>query len=536
MVVADGGTGAGAVSVLLNTTTLVEASNVSAFPPTPMPAPKSWAVAVGDVNGDGKPDIVLMGAFASYYVAVLLNTTPPGSQMPSFATQKLFAIPGNQASLTLADVNGDGKPDIVIGGANVAVLLNTTPTGAAIPSFAAYHTFAAGPSIEKQIAATDINGDGKPDLVVINYNGFATVLLNTTAPGSATVSFAPPQTFAAGIGPVDMAVADLNGDGKPDLIIDNHQNTYTFSVLLDTTSPGSNTVTFAPLQTFPAGGRSLSLAVADLNGDGKPDVVVGSESGAYSFVNTKSPGTSTVTFAPKAGADAHGSHHVALADINGDGKPDLISFIYGYVNGTNNVVVNLNTTPPGATTASFATAQSLNIPSFSSVAVRDINGDGRPDLIFPTTGTILPVALNLPATSNQDFATAIIQETAQFTAAGETIDETAGTFSVPVSISLASPVDTTIPFTIGGSGVSGTNDTGITVSPLVIPAGQTTAAITGTLLDDGKYNVNKTLTFTLGTPTNAILGVTTANTLIIQNSHPAAHGINRQRHADGQRK
>src|SRR4029077_8052260 len=77
---------------------------------------------------------------------------------------------------------------------------------------------------------------------------------------------------------------------------------------------------------------------------------------------------------------------------------------------------------------------------------------------------------------------------------------------------------TTIPFTVGGTAVSGTNYTGVTASPLIIPAGQTTATITGTLLDDGKFDANKTLTFILATPTNAMLGSATANTLTIQES------------------
>ena len=70
-----------------------------------------------------------------------------------------------------------------------------------------------------------------------------------------------------------------------------------------------------------------------------------------------------------------------------------------------------------------------------------------------------------------------------------------------------------MPFTLGGTAVSGTDYSGVTASPLVIPAGQTSGTITGTLIDDGKFNTtNKTLTLTLGTPTNATLGATTSDT------------------------
>ena len=78
-----------------------------------------------------------------------------------------------------------------------------------------------------------------------------------------------------------------------------------------------------------------------------------------------------------------------------------------------------------------------------------------------------------------------------------------------------------MPFTLGGTAVSGTDYSGVTASPLVIPAGQTTGTITGTLIDDGKFNTtNKTLTLTLGTPTNATLGTTTIDTLTINESDP----------------
>ena len=75
------------------------------------------------------------------------------------------------------------------------------------------------------VTAADINGDGKPDLIVANDGGPDTVsvLLNTTAPGATTPSFTTQQTFATGIGPVSVTAADVNGDGKPDLIVANQR-------------------------------------------------------------------------------------------------------------------------------------------------------------------------------------------------------------------------------------------------------------------------------------------------------------------------
>ena len=82
-------------------------------------------------------------------------------------------------------------------------------------------------------------------------------------------------------------------------------------------------------------------------------------------------------------------------------------------------------------------------------------------------------------------------------------------------------MDTTVPFTLGGTAGAGVDFSGVTASPLVIKAGQLSGTITGTLIDDGKFNTsNKTLTLTLGTPTNATVGATATDTLTITESDP----------------
>src|SRR5207253_899102 len=118
----------------------------------------------------------------------------------TLANQSTFATGANPRSVAVADVNGDGKPDLVAANASestVSVLLNTTVPGATTPSFATEQTFATG-SMPFSVAVEDLNGDGKPDLVVANRNdNTVSVLLNTTTPGTATPSFAAQRTFAA---------------------------------------------------------------------------------------------------------------------------------------------------------------------------------------------------------------------------------------------------------------------------------------------------------------------------------------------------
>src|SRR5262249_61185785 len=123
--------------------------------------------------------------------------------------------------LTVGDFNGDGNPDLAIANDNsntVSVLLNTTTTGASIPTFATQQVLPTGAD-PWYVAVGDFNGDGSPDLAVANAtrSGSVSVLLNQTPPGASTISFAPQRAFRVGAYPASVAVGDFAGDGRPDL-------------------------------------------------------------------------------------------------------------------------------------------------------------------------------------------------------------------------------------------------------------------------------------------------------------------------------
>jgi hypothetical protein len=190
-------------------------------------------VAIGDVNGDGEPDVVVANESDST-VSVLLNTTATGSNTPSFAAKVDFPTGTSPYSVAIADLNGDGKPDLAVanvGTSTVSVLLNTTATGATTPSFAAKVDFPTG-AAPYAVAIDDLNGDGKPDLAIADEGASTvSVLLSMTAAGATTPSFAAKLDFPTGTSPESVAIADVNGDGKPDLaIVDTSANTV--SVLL----------------------------------------------------------------------------------------------------------------------------------------------------------------------------------------------------------------------------------------------------------------------------------------------------------------
>jgi hypothetical protein len=203
-----------------------------------------FGVAVGDLNGDGLPDLVLANKLSDS-VSVLRNTTTPGAMIPTFAAKQDFAAGSRPVAVVIGDLNGDGLPDLAVVnsyGNSVSTLVNQTARGATSFSFAPKHDFPVGTN-PQHTAIRDLNGDGKLDLVVANDDArgaanTVSVLLNTTAPGSAALTFVPQQTFATGSEPFSVAVGDLNGDGQLDLAVANSgQGANSVSVLLHATLP-----------------------------------------------------------------------------------------------------------------------------------------------------------------------------------------------------------------------------------------------------------------------------------------------------------
>src|SRR6185437_10017557 len=192
------------------------------------------------------------------------------------------------------------KPDLAVaneGNSTVSIFRNISSSGSiTAASFAPKVDFATG-SIPFSVAIGDLDGDGKPDLAVANLNSnTVSIFRNTASSGSITASsFAAKVDFATGSIPVSVAIGDLDGDGKPDLAVTNNSDN-TVSVFRNTASSGSITAaSFAAKVDFTTGTSPYSVEIGDMDGDGKPDLAAANlnDNTVSVFRNTASSGSIT---------------------------------------------------------------------------------------------------------------------------------------------------------------------------------------------------------------------------------------------------
>jgi hypothetical protein len=351
-------------------------------------------VAIADLDGDGKPDLVI-GDGAGGSISIYQNLGTNGTlSAASFGPQ--IVLPGivgsyqNPFAVVVADIDGDGRPDIVaIDGDSdqVAIYRNLSSPGVLTTNSFAAPVYLPGGNLILGLAVQDLNGDGKPDILTANFNdNTISIFQNQSTPGN--IAFAPRVDLAAGTHPQGVAIGDLDGDGNPDLAVANTGDG-TISVFRNLGLGGTITTnSFAPQVVFSAPATCQSLAIGDVDGDGKLDLVVSGSSGSSLMAvlrNTATPGSITTnSFA--AAVDfplLSWGQMVALGDINGGGQPDIA--VVSGINSVQNSALSLfqNQSTPGSFTSSslgsrvdFGTG---NDPG--GLAMGDLSGDGRPDVV-----------------------------------------------------------------------------------------------------------------------------------------------------------
>ncbi|MDO7848988.1 FG-GAP-like repeat-containing protein [Hymenobacter sp. M29] len=318
-----------------------------------------FAFALGDVTGDGRPDIVTANASGNSFSVL------PGLAGGTFGPKTDYTALSQ--FMALADVNTDGRLDVVTGydgGPNNSTL--SVLLGLAGGGFGPKTDYALNVNTSV-VKVADVTGDGRLDLVAGNSsNGTVSVL-----PGLVGGTFGTRVGYTTTASYInDVAVADVTADGRPD-IITTHQSG-AVSVL-----PGLAAGGFGPKIDYTAGTSPKAVAVGDVNNDGRPDVVV-----------ANSLATSVSVLLGQAGGrlgaktdytTAIYNDCLALKDLNGDGKLDIVTA--GYGNGTNWVSELLSTSTGYAASALFPTGLNPR-----GIAIADLNADGKFDVATVNSG------------------------------------------------------------------------------------------------------------------------------------------------------
>jgi gliding motility-associated-like protein len=292
------------------------------------------------------------------------------------------------------DLDGDGKPDLVgtrnDSGTDLIVLHNKSSPGTV--SYDRYDKVNL-PVLNlgrptQHVACGDLNGDGKPDVIASRGGSTANSIFifrntSTTTPNFAT---AVELFLEAGNIARQISINDLNGDGKPEIIVANSVNTNNFYIFQNQSSGGVLNINPTPIKVILLGApNSLALEVQDFDNDGRPDIVASQNQGPNLFV-MKNLSTSSINFAPAQTINVPGTiNDVNSADFNGDGKLDIVvTSVFGA-----QAIVLFNKSS-GGTIAFSPTSEQITLTTGTGpfgVEVADIDGDGFTDIIVSNRQT-----------------------------------------------------------------------------------------------------------------------------------------------------
>ncbi|HET6656240.1 MAG TPA: FG-GAP-like repeat-containing protein, partial [Gammaproteobacteria bacterium] len=327
-------------------------------------------MATADFDGNGRTDFVTVNG-GDHSFSLLLNSGEGGFKAP--VVHPLPSLDG-VASIAAADVDGDGNDDVLVPTDN-GTLYAWLGDGAG--GFASPVTSSAASGTINDIAIGDINSDGNPDAVLAAWGANKAQICEGDGTGkfNCSGSVAVPQSYG-------VALADLNDDGNADLVVSSGYDTgsdYVTAVYLGdgagtfTPAVGLATTTVTSDGT-PRYDAPRGIAVGDLNGDGKPDLVVGTTGATAYLFEGKGDGSFGVGTAITTDLSRSGHPRaVALGDVNSDGTLDVIA--------GNNHEATVAVVPgngDGTFNAPLVYASGANN---AGVAVADVDGDGQPDIV-----------------------------------------------------------------------------------------------------------------------------------------------------------
>lgn len=330
--IATANTGAVDISVFRNNSTV----NSIAFIKTDVEVnATTLSIASEDLDGDGKKDLV--AANSNDQVYVLENTSSLGAI--SFSAATLYFTNGNSIKkVVIKDIDKDGKADIIASSEaqnSISIFHNISTVGNIKFTFEPIAVPVQGAGGTYNIAVEDLNNDDLPEIVANSFLGQDIfVLPNTSSPGS--ISFAEAQTFKVTSGANNLALGDINEDGKTDVAISNFNEGKVIILINNSIDP---TIGFETPVEFAVHLSAWGIDLGDLNGDGKVDIVVGSTNAEKKITILQNKSLDAeLAFEPIYINASEKSKSIKIGDLNNNGKPDIS---YAGVDNSN-IIINQN--------------------------------------------------------------------------------------------------------------------------------------------------------------------------------------------------
>jgi gliding motility-associated-like protein len=346
-------------------------------------AQEAWDLCSCDLDNDQKPDIIATKFFSpATDLMILKNTSTPGN-LAFTSTSKPVTIQSDHTSC--GDLDGDGKPDVVFTRAgaprnSVHIIPNTSTTGSINLTSPTINLFLDNLNFATRSYIHDLNKDGKPEIIVSNsFNNTFYIFINESTKGAISFNATPLKLNVTGaINTYGIDVKDLNGDKLPEMIITQFQSNHIF--ILKNQSTG--TINFAEAQKISLTGNLNKIVTVDLNSDGKLDLATTSTLTNQVFILFNQSTASTIAFGGTITlSSGNGPWGLDIADIDGDRDPDIIAA----AKNESNLDVFLhdgNNASPGFVRTQIATSKPPR-----NVIAGDLDGDGKPDLAYTCFNT-----------------------------------------------------------------------------------------------------------------------------------------------------
>ncbi|MEQ8473154.1 MAG: FG-GAP-like repeat-containing protein [Marinoscillum sp.] len=286
-----------------------------------------------DLNGDGLPELVAVGEEASVaqHVFIYLNTSTSGSinltkTIEFRLPDQSVTTPRRGRKMKIADVDLDGRKDLIVGTTTdnrIYIFRNTSSAGTLQFNTTPTELIVSGVSNGGALDVGDLNSDGLPDIAVLPFDDpGSNIAIFKNQSSSGSPSFSQQQNITSSGHRINILIADLNGDSKPDIITTSR--TANRVDVFQNTSTGSN-ITFNNSPTIKTGiSGAWGLSAGDMNGDGLTDIGVAALSANFYILENNSSAGSLVldTRQFALGPD---NRNVRFADIDGDSKPDVLT-------------------------------------------------------------------------------------------------------------------------------------------------------------------------------------------------------------------